>query len=329
MKSESKRDYRLDLLRVMAICMIVFMHSPRPGSAPGYVLSGLSYITASGLVLFFMISGALLLGTNLSTKEFLKRRFSKILWPTLFWTFFYLVVYCLSNSLSVHEVLKSVFSIPFSVQGHGVLWFMYTLAGLYLLTPILSRWLKSSSKREIEFYLMLWCVTLIYPYLSLVLFINETNTGLLYYFAGYVGYFVLGFYLKHCYIFRPWHLIVSIGMAIIVPALVYSSGIQFDFYSMLWYLSLPVAALAFSWYVIASRLPNKQIRIIEQCSKLSFGVYFVHVVFLRHFLWKVSLIHNLPGFLQIIVIASITLVLSYLLSWLISQLPFRKYIIGI
>ena len=328
MKSESKRDYRLDLLRVMAICMIVFMHSPKPGSAPGYVLSGLSYVTASGLVLFFMISGALLLGTNLSTKEFLKRRFSKIMWPTLFWTFFYLVVNCLSGSLSVHGALKSVFSIPFSAQGHGVLWFMYALAGLYLLTPILSHWLRSASKREIEFYLMLWCVTLIYPYLNLVLFVNETIDGLLYYFAGYAGYFVLGYYLKHYYIYRSWHLIVSIGMAILVPALIYSSGIQFDFYSMLWYLSLPVAAMAFSWYVLVSRLPNKQIRILAKCSMLSFGVYFVHVFFLTRFVWEIDFICNLPGVLQIIAIATLTIAISFIVSWLIAKLPFSKYLIG-
>ena len=52
----NKRDIRLDILRVISITMIVFMHAPRPGSAPGFVLSGVSYLTAPGLVLFFMIS---------------------------------------------------------------------------------------------------------------------------------------------------------------------------------------------------------------------------------------------------------------------------------
>ena len=63
----NKRDYKLDLLRVIAILLIVLMHSPMPGSAPGFVLSGISYLTAPGIGLFFMISGALLLGNNLST----------------------------------------------------------------------------------------------------------------------------------------------------------------------------------------------------------------------------------------------------------------------
>lgn len=189
-----ERDYSLDVLRVIAISLIVLMHSPIPDSASGFVLSGISYFTAPGIGLFFMISGALLLGNKLSTKDFLKRRFSKVLFPTLFWTVFYMVVAYVKAPIPLDVLVRRVLSIPFSAQGHGVLWFMYTLAGLYMLTPILSRWLVFASKREVEFYLVLWGATLIYPYLKPVLLINEGDTGLLYYFSGYGGYYVLGYY---------------------------------------------------------------------------------------------------------------------------------------
>ena len=191
MKVTGSRDIRLDILRVISMTMIVFMHAPLPGSAPGYVLSGLSYLTAPGLVLFFMISGALLLGNSLSTKEFLKRRLTKVVFPTLFWSFFYLAyTTVVGHGFDSKELLMDVLSIPFSAQGHGVLWFMYALVGLYLLTPILSRWLKNASKQEVEFYLLLWTITLVYPYLKLILKINESDSGILYYFTGYAGYFL-------------------------------------------------------------------------------------------------------------------------------------------
>lgn len=67
-----ERNYKLDLLRVIAIMMIILMHSPMPKSAPGFVLVGISYFTAPGIGLFFMISGALLLGNNMNTSAFLK-----------------------------------------------------------------------------------------------------------------------------------------------------------------------------------------------------------------------------------------------------------------
>ena len=99
---EKERDYRLDWLRVIAISMIVLMHSPKPDViVNGTILSAISYLTAPGLVLFFMISGSLLLGSTLNTRDFFKRRFSKILWPTLFWTLFYLVTFVFTNSVPI------------------------------------------------------------------------------------------------------------------------------------------------------------------------------------------------------------------------------------
>lgn len=328
---EKERDYRLDWLRVIAISMIVLMHSPKPDViVNGSVLSAISYLTAPGLVLFFMISGSLLLGSTLNTRDFFKRRFSKILWPTLFWTLFYLVTFVFINSVSIKDVLKTVLSIPFSAQGHGVLWFMYTLAGLYLLVPILSRWLNSSSKREVEFYLFLWGITLLYPYLSIVLDINESNTGILYYFTGYVGYFVLGYYLNQYYkSSKVSHVIAAWLLAIVIPVIIYTSGIECDFYSMLWYLSLPVALMAFGWFVLIKRFPNKASSFIGHASALSFGVYLVHIFIMRRIVWHIGFIGDLPGLIQIPCIMLITLLASYLVVWLISRLPFSKYIIGV
>lgn len=330
MKTTNKRDVCLDLLRIISMTMVVFMHAPRPGSAPGFVLSGLSYFTAPGLVLFFMISGALLLGNSLSPKEFLRRRFSKVVFPTLFWTVFYLVYNVVFEScISTKEILIDVLSIPFSTQGHAVLWFMYTLIGLYLLTPILSRWLKAASKREIEFYLLLWSVTLVYPYLKLVLTINESSTGVLYYFAGYAGYFLLGYYLYRLYRFKVWHAVAALAVYVVIPAILYGGHYEFDFYSLLWYLSLPVATMAFCWFVLMNKLPDFHIKIIEKASTLSFGVYFMHIFIQREVLWHVDMICNLPGVIQIVALALSSLAISYFLSWLISKLPFSKYIIGV
>lgn len=327
---ESFRDCRLDILRVIAISMIILMHSPMPDSgAPGFVLAGISYVTAPGVVLFFMISGALLLDSELATKAFIKRRFSKILFPTLFWTMFYLLVGCVTQRPSIATAFKSVLSIPFSVQGHGVLWFMYPLAGLYLLTPILSQWLKKASKSEVEFYLLLWAITLVYPYLSLWLHINESNSGLLYYFSGYLGYYVLGFYLKHHYKYCLWHVIVALLIAAVTPMALLSSGIEYDFYKVLWYLSLPVAMMAFVLFVLIMQFPNKRMSTIGQISKLSFGIYFVHIFIMRRIIWNLDVVHSLPWMVQIPVIALSSFLLSLLMSWLISRLSFSKYIIGV
>lgn len=63
---EKTRLYELDLVRSLACVMIVVMHAPMPveGNATliqTLVMVGTGYICASGIGLFFMVSGALLL----------------------------------------------------------------------------------------------------------------------------------------------------------------------------------------------------------------------------------------------------------------------------
>ena len=323
------RNHRLDLLRVIALMMIILMHSPMPYCASGFLLSGISYFTSPGIGLFFMISGSLLLGNNLSTKVFLKNRFSKILYPTLFWTVLYLIIKCSREHMGINSLLISACSIPFSAQGHEILWFMYTLAGLYLLTPILSKWLKTATKREIEFYLFLWGITLLYPYLGKILIIDESRTGILYYFSGYLGYFVFGYYLNNHYRLKAWHLVSALIAAIGMPAILYGIGIEFNFYEMLWYLSIPVALMAFIWYVSISNCPNRQIKFITEVAKLSFGIYLVHIFIMRRILYQIEWIEDMPGLVQIPVVSLSTFVFSLIIVWLISRLSFSKYIIGV
>ena len=232
--------------------------------------------------------------------------------------------------MALKSLFRSIFSIPFSAQGHGILWFMYTLAGLYLLTPILTCWLKTASKKEVEFYLLLWTITLLYPYLELILLTNKKTTGILYYFTGYSGYFLLGYFLNTYYRFRMMHVIIAVVIAISIPSVLYTSGFDFDFYSLfIRYLSLPVALMAFVWYVLIVKTPNKQVSLISGLSRLSFGVYFIHIFIMRCFLWKIDLIKDMPGLIQIPVITLSTLFVSFLIVTLISRLPFSKFIIGV
>jgi surface polysaccharide O-acyltransferase-like enzyme len=324
-----KRNSRLDILRLIAISMVVLMHSQRPYSNSSLISVGLSYMTAPGLVLFFMISGALLLGSSLSAKEFLNRRFNKIVFPTIFWSLFYLIADYVSGDYSLVAVLKSCLNIPLDEQGHGFLWFMYTLSGLYLLTPILSSWLKRASKHEIEFYLLLWGITLIYPYLRLVLQVDETKKGLLYYFAGYAGYYLLGYYLTFHYVFKRWHVFISVILALLVPFMIYITSAELDFYSVLWYLSLPVALMAFIWFSLIDRLPDCNCLWMSNVANLCFGVYFIHIFIIRKCIWNIAFICNMPGIMQLFVISFVSLIVSFAISWIISKLSFSKYIIGV
>lgn len=225
--------------------MVVFMHSPMPSeNANGVFLSTLSYFTTPCIGLHFMVSGALLLPVKTDYFTFIRKRFSKIAVSTVIWSLIYIVLR-LYRSESEINILQSVTSIPFSPQGDGMLCFMSTLSGLYLLAPILNAWLDMAEKRALQLLLGLWTITLCYPLIDGWVMINESTTGILYYFTRYSGYFVLGFYLKK----YPDSLSLALSVltavnGVMLLLLLKRYEIEFDFYQLFWYLSIFIVSLA-------------------------------------------------------------------------------------
>ena len=339
-----ERSYYLDIVRILACLMVVVMHSPMPtsGFANAVFLTGLSYFTSPCIGLFFMTSGALLLPSRLSAKPFLRHRLNKILWPTLCWTFIYILLNVMrigeSDISSAYELLRTVFSVPFSAQGTGVLWFMYTLIGLYLLTPVLSRWLDQATPREELFYIILGSVTFVYPYLGAIVHINESSSGMLYYFSGYVCYFVLGHYLSRVLAARS--LIISSGIVGLLGAVALVglkiTGCDFDFYTWFWYLTLPVEAMSVCWFLSIRRfagffdaLGHRLKDVVSKLSGLSFGVYLCHIAFMRSIFWKIDAISGISCYvLQTAVIFILSAMSSFLFCYLVARTPLGKYLIG-
>lgn len=329
-----QRDVSLDIIRVVACVIVVAMHSPMPSdNANGVFLVALSYFTAPCIGLFLMVSGALLLPVKEEYPTFLKKRFGKILWPTLLWTLIYIALNIYKAPESVN-IITTLMSIPFSAQGHGVLWFMYTLAGLYLLAPILSGWLQYAGKKDIQIVLSLWCVTLCYPIFEQWLMINESVTGILYYFGGYAGYFLLGYYLKKYpdSLSLPGSAIIAgLGVAILLFTKRYE--IEIDFYRMFWYLSIFVVALSVTiWKSVVAmvkRVKIKETKLIARLSNLSFGIYLCHILIMREMIWNINWINSMTNYaLQSALIFILTFVISAILCELLSRLPFAQTLIG-
>jgi surface polysaccharide O-acyltransferase-like enzyme len=332
-----KRIFELDIIRSIACMMVVAMHAPMiNNNANGIFLSSLSYITAPCIGLFFMVSGALLLPCKEDDgRVFIKKRFSKIAFPTLFWSLFYITINLIKGE-GTESLVKALISMPFSAQGNGVLWFMYTLMGLYLIIPIISRWLQACSKKEIEFYLILWSVTLCYPIFKLFLITNQTDTGVLYYCSGYAGYMLLGYYMKKYPDSIKWKVLLpTTFIAFIAPIACKIAEIKVDFYSMFWYLSIFVVIMCAAWFKIIMQTGGKIFKSdkiknnIIKFSNLSFGIYLIHIFILRTVLWQQEWIINIGSYiLQTAVCTLFTIILSYIICSLISRLPFSEYIIG-
>lgn len=224
-----KRTVWLDWLRLLALFMVVMTHCCDPvlfNPDPAFVLpEGGSFwgaVWQAGLrpcvPIFACLTGALLLPIKgESTGCFYKKRIGRVLPPFLIWS----AVYCLfpalvmnlggsgetvtsffvgatAPSASFVDALRDIAWIPLRFTVYNLhMWYVYLIIGLYLYLPIFSAWAERASLREKLGFLGVWGATLLLPYLSTVA--PETwgvcawnPFGMLYYFAGFSGYLLLG-----------------------------------------------------------------------------------------------------------------------------------------
>lgn len=338
--NESKRKYYLDILRIFACLLVILMHSPSPNTVAqpsSFFLSGISYFTQPCIGLFFMVSGALLLPATATATEFLKRRLGRVLLPTVFWSAMYITLHQEVNRGGYDITMKSLMSIPFSAQGTGVLWFMYALIGFYLIIPIISPWLQKATSKEVLLYISLFLISTTYPFLKQIVNLDRSTSNILYYFASYGGYFLLGWYMARFGLRMRWrYLCLAYAAMLALPAVFLICGEREYFWQMINYLSLPVVIMSIFWFATAQRfskaidgLSERAKKVIARLSSLSFGVYLIHIAVMRYFIWNQSIIIGIPShILQSFVIFALTTIISTILVWLISKLPFSKYIIG-
>jgi surface polysaccharide O-acyltransferase-like enzyme len=317
--------------------MVILMHSPMPGvGTPGSVSTGISFVTAPCIGLFFMVSGALLLPIKVPMKEFYSRRLSKVVWPTVIWSLLYILVALVKGDIDVNVLPMMLCSIPFSAQGNGIMWFMYTLIGLYLISPLISPWLEKASKREIEFVLLLWIVTLLYPLISSYLIVDETPKGILNSFSGYAGYYLLGYYLRKYSPKANWTIqVLMIVVPVIICGITLVKGNEVDFYRQFWYLSVFVVVMAAGWFLLLKDLSSGKRAaalssngFLKTISNLCFGTYLIHIFIMRDVLWRIPLIERFGWGHQIIITFILTTILSFGLTWVLAQLPFGRFVVG-
>lgn len=270
-----------------------------------------------------------------AARQFLKRRFSKIAIPTLVFSLIDVFAAVYRGNIEWALVPRMILSMPITAQGwYGTIWFMYTLAGLYLLTPILSRWVQKASKREIEFYLLLWIITLVFPLLESFINLDSSQNSLLYHFHGAVGYYILGYYINKRFIFSHRTKLVLFLIAVFCVATPIACkylcpGI--DFYKHFWYYTLPCALQAVFWFLLAKKVSDKVHKphpILVMTSNYAFGIYLVHIFIMRDLIRNISFFHQIPGSLQILSTTVLTFALSWLFCYLISKTKVSKYIIG-
>lgn len=312
------------------------------------------FVARACVPLFMVLSAFLLVpmkpGTDMA--GFYRRRFTRILPPFIFFLVLYSVLPMAWGAMSWEQSLADLKLIPWnfpSMAGH--LWFMYPLIGLYLIIPVVSPWLERSTAREELIFIAIFVISTFIPFIHR--FITPELWGecfwngftALWYCSGYLGYLVLAHYIRV-------HLDWDRRKRLVVGALSFLAGAAFTGWSF-WFKGVPgqgieTPMLEWAWefctpnvllqtfgiFLMFTCIPDSKPApaAISGISRLSFGMYLMHMFFLAPIAGFViggdPANPGLPVWAAIPVIALASYCCCVITAWLISKIPGSRWLIG-
>lgn len=301
-----KHIFYYDIIRIISCMGIIRLHISSNGwdqfsttSFAWQSLCAYNTIGALGVALFFMISGALYLDTK---KEITPQHMIQKAIHTTIIYYIWLLLYNLKTQGIPTEKESVLYILNQLLQGKGIyhLWFLPTLIGIYLITPLLR---DAFSKKEN-------CEYLLTGYIIVVLILPEWYTfnlpgteslktitdNFLWTFQvlNYISYFVLGHYLEtwplsESKIKNPRKTAVFLTIAGTTGTILLR-GISSAKAGSGVYLSDPLTIIDFiacigifslaKQYITNEPTPKKQK--IAVLAKTSFGIYLLHPAILQN-----------------------------------------------
>lgn len=360
-----------DWLRVIACFLVMLVHSSEnfygadsSGMAGSYSMLANEAnrfwvaffdggVARSCVPLFMTVSAFLLvpMKPGVTMRQFYKRRFTRILPPMALFLLLYTFLPLAWGAMDWEQSMADLRMLPFnfpSMAGH--LWFMYPLISLYLIIPVVSPWLQQATAKDERTFLYLFCLSTLLPWMHR--FVNEELFGecfwngfsMLWYCSGYLGYLVMAHYIR-------FHLTWNRGKRMKVGAICFLAGAVFTAWSF-WYKGVPgllieTPMLEWSWEFCTPNVLSatfgaflmftcieqpKAPAWVQQISKMTFGMYLMHMLYLGPI---AALVVNgdpanpiLPVYIAIPVIAAATYVCATVTTKIVSMLPGSKWLVG-
>lgn len=349
--SETKHIFYFDALRALAILCVVLLHvTGHLGEMMNYNIhtvfsfDGVFETFANnffriGVDLFLMISGALLLGRNWEVREFFKKRIPRITKPFLFWSLIFTVMLILGsyfipsinfiNHFTIIDMLKLFAdTLIFKAPGSVVYWFFWMMLYVYLLMPIVNKYVKKSNP---EYFLIVWMlfVTLVYP-------LNNSYLNLLSDFISPIGLVVLGYYLRRSDKAILNNSLFSV-LLIIVPSIImwaYSLSVVDESILFVFHrYSIPVVLVSTGVFTLfktsesLNRVPISIKSIISSIALCSYGMYLIHSQIIMVVRKIFHLSFNFTINYLILFVAGF--ILSWLIIYILAKIPVIDDYIGI
>ena len=212
------------------------------------------------------------------------------------------------------------------------LWVLYPLIGLYLIHPVIHRFVSGAGRGEVRYFLILCflfaCVlplwTSFYPQSALALLLERLQIHLV---LGWVGCYVGGWYLRRYTIGRVTEFALYIlGVLGLVLTLMGQRLLGGD--DALWYGSmapnvvLTAAGLCTLFrYVLGVSEERSRRRSVYALGSFSVGVYLIHQLWVLVFQRLGVTLGAVPTVVSVPLFALVLFLLSAPFAWLFSRIP--------
>ena len=284
-----QRNYGIEFLRIIAMFMIVILHTLGQGGILGSVTSSSSQFHAAWILEITCFCAvniyALISGFVLSEKPFQLSRLINLWISIVFYTI--TITFIASamgwNSISLNGILNALF--PISRQQY---WYLSSYCGLLLLTPFLNKALAMIEKHEVKTVLI---PGIFFVSIMPTLFSSDP-------LSTHVGYstiwlsilYLVGGWIKKSdikYRFKPGWLIATFGIMVLVThfskiILIYVTknwfAIDNECNVLITYISptIIISSIALFHFFINVKFTALQMKIIGLLSPMALGVYIIH-----------------------------------------------------
>lgn len=336
-RTNNSRIGYIDLLRVVACFLVVFTHSAMPvEDSHNLWLASISLAGSPSSELFLALSGSIILPVKTDIVTFYKRRFTKLVIPLVFWSVMILLLNLYAKKISIKVFLFSLCNI-LTTPVTGVYWFIYVMIGLYLVAPVITPFLNNAHKRHLEFFLVLWGINLLIPYYNLLFSVeinyNGSHYWMLNYFGGFLGYWLLGYYLRRYPVSVSWNIrwITCIAVFIVYClVLICLKQKSVDINPYIDNLQIGSAVLVVIFYTLIQNMSVRESisNVITKIAKYTFGIYLIHIIVVREFVWHFFVQSQMNPFIETMIITIISIALCIIILKTISKIPYGRQVIG-
>lgn len=331
MRPAARTDLDTNIMRIVAAFFVVLLHSVGESDGANLVIS---CICRFSVPVFVLISGRYLLHGERKLGYFLRKSLHFLLlilcWSAIFYIYHRIIGTLPDVSLPVYLLTQPIH-----------LWYLWMIACLYLLTPILSVFVNSA-KKEIFIYALVITALLGSPLTVMLrsgrfeLLAELMDKTKLPTQLGFIFLFLLGDYLQRYepkLPFAAWLAIFAAGTGFTIAGTLYLSRGGTADYLLLSFFSPGAMAAAVGFFGMCEKLfREKEISAarsarIGALASATLGVYLMHPLILDVLRELWNGVDGMSDALYSVILALAAFVISAVISWLLGKLPAVKRLV--